>query len=182
MLYHPHLLAGDLTKRLAVEFLAKVRNPESIMTTFQPEEPDDEGPVVTNVPTRIASRQTSSKGGSTQVKDAEEDLNSALDEALENYDLATSWMESDGDKEVVRKGHQGTPLSRVENSRTTPSHPYHDQSTLRISDSRGSSHHSESPHSTPNLSRRRSSGSEGSELTSAALNHLNISQGSPRAR
>lgn len=41
--------------------------------------------------------------GSTQVKDAEEDLNSALDEALENYDLATSWMESDGDKEVVRK-------------------------------------------------------------------------------
>ena len=24
-------------------------------------------------------------------------------EALENYDLATSWMESDGDKEVVRK-------------------------------------------------------------------------------
>jgi len=143
MLYHPHLLAGDLTKRLAVELLAKVRNPESIMTTFQPEEPDDEGPVVTNVPTRIASRQTSSKGGrtkseinmesvnfdappltefsaessdpashnsriggtwgSTQVKDAEEDLNSALDEALENYDLATSWMESDGDKEVVRK-------------------------------------------------------------------------------
>merc|ERR1719474_2300393 len=86
-------------------------------------------------------------------------------------------MESDGDKEVVRKsllhyideelqqrGHQGTPLSRHESSRSTPSHPYHDQSTLRISDSRGdlgSSHHSESPHSTPNLSaRRRSSGSE----------------------
>jgi len=224
MLYHPHLLAGDLTKRLAVELLAKVRNPESILTTFQPEEADDDGPVVTNVPTRIASRQTSSKGGrtkseinmesmnfeaplvtelsaeidpapqnsrlggtwgSTQVKDAEEDLNSALDEALENYDLATSWMESDGDKEVVRKGHQGTPLS---SSRSTPSHPYHDQSTLRISDSRGeligSSHHSESPQSTPNLSsRRRSSGSESSELTTtAALNHLNISQSSPRAR
>jgi len=227
MLYHPHLLAGDLTKRLAVELLAKVRNPESIMTTFQPEEADDDGPVVTNVPTRIASRQTSSKGGrtkseinmesmnfeaplvtelsaeidpapqnsrlggtwgSTQVKDAEEDLNSALDEALENYDLATSWMESDGDKEVVRKGHQGTPLSRHDSSRSTPSHPYHDQSTLRISDSRGeligSSHHSESPQSTPNLSsRRRSSGSESSELTTtAALNHLNISQSSPRAR
>lgn len=219
MLYHPHLLAGDLTKRLAVELLAKVRNPESIMTSFQPEEADDDGPDVTNVPTRIASRQTNKSGrtkseinmesmnfeaplvtelsaendplnhnrlggtwGSSQVKDAEEDLNNALDEALENYDLATSWMESDGDKEVVRKGHQGTPLSRIENSRSTPSHPYHDQSTLRISDSRGSSHHSESPHSTPNLSRRRSSGSEGSELTSAALNHLNISQGSPRAR
>jgi len=225
MLYHPHLLAGDLTKRLAVELLAKVRNPESIMNTFTPEEPDDDGPVVTNVPTRIASRQTSSKGGrtkseinmesmnfeaplvtelsaendpssqnrlgtwnNTQVKDAEEDLNSALDEALENYDLATSWMESDGDKEVVRKGHQGTPLSRNDSSRSTPSHPYHDQSTLRISDSRGeligSSHHSESPQSTPNLSsRRRSSGSESSELTTtAALNHLNISQSSPRAR
>jgi len=224
MLYHPHLLAGDLTKRLAVELLAKVRNPESIMTTFQPEEADDDGPVVTNVPTRIASRQTSSKSGrtkseinmesmnfeaplvtelsaevdpvsqnsrlggtwgSTQVKDAEEDLNSALDEALENYDLATSWMESDGDKEVVRKGHQGTPLS---SNRSTPSHPYHDQSTLRISDSGGhligSSHHSESPQSTPNLSsRRRSSGSESSELTTTdALNHLNISQSSPRAR
>jgi len=227
MLYHPHLLAGDLTKRLAVELLAKVRNPESIMTTFQPEEADDDGPVVTNVPTRIASRQTSSKSGrtkseinmesmnfeaplvtelsaevdpvsqnsrlggtwgSTQVKDAEEDLNSALDEALENYDLATSWMESDGDKEVVRKGHQGTPLSRNDSNRSTPSHPYHDQSTLRISDSGGhligSSHHSESPQSTPNLSsRRRSSGSESSELTTTdALNHLNISQSSPRAR
>jgi len=223
MLYHSHLLAGDLTKRLAVELLAKVRNPESIMTTFQPEEADDDhDPVVTNIPTRIASRQTSSKGGgrtkseinmesmnfeaplvtelsaendpssqnrlgtwgTTQVKDAEEDLNSALDEALENYDLATSWMESDGDKEVVRKGHQGTPLS----SRSTPSQPYHDQSTLRISDSRGelmgSSQQSESPQSTPNLSsRRRSSGSESSELnTTAALNHLNISQGSPRTR
>jgi len=224
MLYHPHLLAGDLTKRLACELLAKVRNPESLLTSFQPEEADDEGPVVTNIPTRIASRQTSSKSGrtkseinmesmnfeaplvtelsaeteassknsrlggtwgSTQVKDAEEDLNSALDEALENYDLATSWMESDGDKEVVRKGHQGTQLSRHESSRTTPSHPYHDQSTLRISDSRGdlgSSHHSESPQSTPNLSaRRRSSGSESSELATTALNQLNIS-GSPRAR
>jgi len=225
MLYHPHLLAGDLTKRLACELLAKVRNPESLLTSYQPEEADDEGPVVTNIPTRIASRQTSSKTGrtkseinmesmnfeaplvtelsaeteassqnsrlggtwgSTQVKDAEEDLNSALDEALENYDLATSWMESDGDKEVVRKGHQGTPLSRHESNRTTPSHPYHDQSTLRISDSRGdlgSSHHSESPQSTPNLSaRRRSSGSESSELaTTTALNQLNIS-GSPRAR
>ena len=36
-------------------------------------------------------------------KESEEDLNLALDEALENYDLATSWMEGDGEKEVVRK-------------------------------------------------------------------------------
>ena len=39
----------------------------------------------------------------SQTAQAEDDLNSALDEALENYDLATHWMETDGDKEVVRK-------------------------------------------------------------------------------
>jgi hypothetical protein len=38
-----------------------------------------------------------------QLIEAEDDLNSALDEALETYDLATSWMEGDGEKEVVRK-------------------------------------------------------------------------------
>jgi len=38
-----------------------------------------------------------------ELMEAEEDLNSALDEALETYDLATSWMEGDGEKEVVRK-------------------------------------------------------------------------------
>ena len=38
-----------------------------------------------------------------QLIEAEEDLNSALDEALETYDLAPSWMEGDGEKEVVRK-------------------------------------------------------------------------------
>ena len=40
---------------------------------------------------------------SNSNKESEEDLNLALDEALENYDLATSWMEGDGEKEVVRK-------------------------------------------------------------------------------
>lgn len=45
-----------------------------------------------------------STNNTSQNKNEEEgDLNLALDEALENYDLATSWMESDGDKEVVRK-------------------------------------------------------------------------------
>ena len=62
MLYHPFLLSGDLTKRLAVELLAKVRNPDAIVNNFQPEEGDEDGPVITNIPTRIASRQTS-KGG-----------------------------------------------------------------------------------------------------------------------
>jgi hypothetical protein len=38
-----------------------------------------------------------------ELMEAEEDLNSALDEALETYDLATSWMEGDGEKEVIRK-------------------------------------------------------------------------------
>lgn len=39
----------------------------------------------------------------SKIKEVEDDLNIALDEALENYDLATSWMETDGEKEVVRK-------------------------------------------------------------------------------
>ena len=155
MLYHPFLLSGELTKRLAVELLAKVRNPDAIVNNFQSEEGDDDGPSITNIPTRIASRQTSKQGvrtkseinsefrrkvnkqefyqflsvesvnfeaplmtelrpetdqprwstnNTSQNKNEEEgDLNLALDEALENYDLATSWMESDGDKEVVRK-------------------------------------------------------------------------------
>ena len=159
MLYHPFLLSGELTKRLAVELLAKVRNPDAIVNNFQSEEGDEDGPVITNIPTRIASRQTSKQGVRTKSEinselekfqtcygtsffflsvesvnfeaplmtelrpdtdqprlgswstnnssqnqnDEVGDLNLALDEALENYDLATSWMETDGDKEVVRK-------------------------------------------------------------------------------
>ena len=56
---------------------------------------------------RLGSSWTTSSTGSGQNKNEElaelGDLNLALDEALENYDLATSWMETDGDKEVVRK-------------------------------------------------------------------------------
>ena len=66
MLYHEFLLSGDLTKRQAVELLAKVRNPESIVNNFTCEEPDDDGPVITNAPTRIASRQTSKHGVRTK--------------------------------------------------------------------------------------------------------------------
>jgi hypothetical protein len=37
------------------------------------------------------------------VREAEEDLNSALDEALDSCDLAADWLQSEGDKAVVRK-------------------------------------------------------------------------------
>ena len=56
---------------------------------------------------RLGSWTNNSSAVSGQNKNEEQaelgDLNLALDEALENYDLATSWMETDGDKEVVRK-------------------------------------------------------------------------------
>jgi hypothetical protein len=53
-----------------------------------------------NIFTLFAGNRTISRD---ELMEAEEDLNSALDEALETYDLATSWMEGDGEKEVVRK-------------------------------------------------------------------------------
>ena len=58
--------------------------------------------------TRVASVgannwSNSNSNNSSLMKEVEDDLNLALDEALENYDLATSWMEGDGEKEVVRK-------------------------------------------------------------------------------
>ena len=67
-----------------------------------------EAPLVTELsakggPINQSSARIGGTWGSSQMKDAEEDLNVALDEALENYDLATSWMESDGEKDVVRK-------------------------------------------------------------------------------
>jgi len=216
MLYHPFLLSGDLTKRQAVELLAKVRNPESIVNNFNSEEGDEDGPVTANIPTRIASRQTSTKQGvrtkseinmesvnfeaplmtemrpeteqprwnnkpnnstnnsnNSKIKGVEDDLNIALDEALENYDLATSWMETDGEKEVVRKGSGGAGLCQE----SPGGHKYHDQSTLRITDNSASSH---SQASTP-LQRRRSSGSESSDAASAGLSVLSISS-SPRSR
>ena len=50
-----------------------------------------------------SSNNSNNSHSNNHVKDVEDDLNLALDEALENYDLATSWMEGDGEKEVVRK-------------------------------------------------------------------------------
>ena len=81
MLYHPFLLSGDLTKRQAVELLAKVRNPESIVNNFNSEEGDEDGPVTANIPTRIASRQTSTKQGvRTKSEINSECSNSRLDD------------------------------------------------------------------------------------------------------
>lgn len=54
---------------------------------------------------RLGDKWSSGNANNSQAKEPvdTEDLNLALDEALENYDLATSWMETDGEKEVVRK-------------------------------------------------------------------------------
>ena len=49
------------------------------------------------------SNNSTNNSNNSMIKEVEDDLNIALDEALENYDLATSWMETDGEKEVVRK-------------------------------------------------------------------------------
>eukprot|EP00088_Acartia_fossae_P018244 TRINITY_DN20515_c0_g1_i4.p1 TRINITY_DN20515_c0_g1~~TRINITY_DN20515_c0_g1_i4.p1 ORF type:complete len:840 (-),score=147.45 TRINITY_DN20515_c0_g1_i4:411-2630(-) len=256
MLCHPYLLASDLTKRLAIDLLTKVRNPDAILapsyvvpgTDEDPEEQDDEGEgMVNNVPTRIASRQTkqSSKSAKEQVRmenmnfesplvtemtagdappsqrghsaapnpwtqpyddktlgrdganNLEPDLSSAIDQALESYDLATSWMEGDAEKDVVRKsllhnieaelelrGHPGASLTRYERG-------YSDQSTLRITDSinlpnnnntksspaQHHQHNTQQQHQNqqqPQL-RRRSSGPEPVDLTSSSLQQLSIS-------
>jgi len=200
MLCNPHLLAADLTRRLAVDLLTKVRNPDAVVPSYPSEEQDEEGGLV-NVPTRIASRQTKSAQGRTKsemniesinfeaplvteltpdtdrqrnvssnpwtpegdktlsrnVDDVEEDLSTAIDQALESYDLATSWMEGDDEKDVVRKGHAGVSLTRYE------SPGYSDQSTIRISDNKHSLH------------RRRSSGPEPTDVCSTSLNELNLS-------
>ena len=66
-----------------------------LMTEMRPE---TEQPRWNNKPNNSTNNSNNSK-----IKGVEDDLNIALDEALENYDLATSWMETDGEKEVVRK-------------------------------------------------------------------------------
>jgi len=208
------MLAMDLTKRLALDLLAQVRNPDSIPSPAPggEEGEGEEEEVETDrlpPPARIASKQTSNRQGKTksemnmesisfeaplltelsaepsvegswggQVREAEEDLNSALDEALENYDLAASWLHSDGDKEVVRKGHQGTPLSgRYPSTAPSSAQPYHDQSTLRVCDQPPPSPH------TPPLSghRRRSSGPESQDLTTNLAN-LSLTEGETHHR
>ncbi len=63
MLFHPFVLAGDLSVRLSLELLQRVRNPESAAAaaTAMAIAADDEGGVVENVPRRISSRTPSSK-------------------------------------------------------------------------------------------------------------------------
>ena len=71
-----------------------------LMTELRPE---TEQTRVASVGANNWSKSTSNSNNSSLMKEVEDDLNLALDEALENYDLATSWMEGDGEKEVVRK-------------------------------------------------------------------------------
>jgi len=145
-----------------------------------------EAPLVTEMTAdvgEVSSRVPPTPWTNNTGQEAQQDINDALDDALENYDLATSWMESDGDKEVVRKGLPGAaPVSRFDGSYSGTSGSYHDQSTLRISDTDPSSH---STHSTPSLGhRRRSSGPEANELSSitGSVDLLELSNHSPMAR
>ena len=62
-----------------------------------------EAPLMTELRPETDQPRWSTNNTSQNKNEEEGDLNLALDEALENYDLATSWMETDGDKEVVRK-------------------------------------------------------------------------------
>ena len=74
---------------------------------FPVESVNFEAPLMTEMrPDTEQSRwnnSTNNSSNNSKIKEVEDDLNIALDEALENYDLATSWMETDGEKEVVRK-------------------------------------------------------------------------------
>lgn len=213
MLCHPYLLSSDLTRRLAIDLLTKVRDPGAQVPSYTPVEEQDEEGGLNNVPTRIASRQTSSNKHNNrshhQVKmeninferpletemdaqrqsapqpnpwtspyvddkpmasnNLEEDLSSAIDQALESYDLATSWMEGDADKDVVRKGHPGASLTRYERG-------YGEQCTLRITDSISGSGTTSSGH------RRRSSGPEPVDISSSSLQQLSLSSPTTRHR
>lgn len=58
MLFHPFVLAGDLSVRLSLELLHKVRNPDSsgfASDSVYGEEADEDG-VIANVPRRISSK------------------------------------------------------------------------------------------------------------------------------
>ena len=64
MLFHPFVLAGDLSLRLSLELLQKVRNPDSSgfahPDSVYGDEPDEDG-VVANVPKRISSKTPRNK-------------------------------------------------------------------------------------------------------------------------
>lgn len=60
MLFHPFVLAGDLSVRLSLELLQKVRNPDSSSFSQADLEADDDG-VVANVPRRISSKTPRNK-------------------------------------------------------------------------------------------------------------------------
>ncbi|KAG1700914.1 Mitogen-activated protein kinase kinase kinase kinase 3 [Nymphon striatum] len=125
-LQHP-FLQGDLNKRIARDLLDKVNNPNHDYCELDPE---DEG-VIENVPQRIASKRSTRSKQRTRSELNMESINFeppvlrgiADQDSIENneYDLATSWMETDSeqdilvkksllqivDEELLLRGHQG---------------------------------------------------------------------------
>ncbi|XP_059087695.1 uncharacterized protein LOC131884074 [Tigriopus californicus] len=65
LLFHPFVLAGDLSQRYSMELLQKVRNPEATTPIF--DEPDEDG-IVHNVPRRISSKAPKSKATKSQAE------------------------------------------------------------------------------------------------------------------
>jgi len=121
---------------------------------------------------------------STNVgEDSMEDLNAALDEALENYDIATKWLDGPKgsaaaaiggdrkpssedakksllqyiDEELLSRGHVKDPNTRALDGGNTAEQEYSEQSTLRIGESLPKSEASLS--SQQGQRRRRHSGS-----------------------
>lgn len=65
LLFHPFVLAGDLSQRYSMELLQKVRNPEATTPIF--DEPDEDG-IVHNVPRRISSKAPKGKAAKSQAE------------------------------------------------------------------------------------------------------------------
>ena len=84
MLFHPFVLAGDLSVRLSVDLLSKVRNPESMTQCF--EEPDEDG-IVHNVPRRISSKAPKNKSNAQQQKSGEWRKNASKKQNVESQSL-----------------------------------------------------------------------------------------------
>ena len=74
MLFHPFVLAGDLTVRLSLDLLQKVRNPDAAAAAVaaaaaaagNADEQDEDG-VVANVPKRIPSRNTRKQKTNSEI-------------------------------------------------------------------------------------------------------------------
>ncbi|XP_077521232.1 MAP4K3-like protein hppy isoform X6 [Amblyomma americanum] len=116
LLMHPFLNGDHLTKRLARELLEKVNNPHN---NYAELDPDDEG-ILYNVPQRIASQRsarTAERPHSelnmdnvsfeqrvfTELGDATNQNAPVHNGQGNHYDLATAWMERDGESEEIQR-------------------------------------------------------------------------------